>query len=112
MGNDGGNGSIRIYRKSNFSGGIKANEVKSKSLIIKNGFQPLKKYENPKYIDYYDNSFLTYGSIDWISNIYTDEKGDFEFTIPHFDQDTILINIQGIDNLGQLYNENIEVDVK
>lgn len=112
MGNDGGNGSIRIYRKSNFSGGIKANEVKSKSLIIKNGFQPLKKYENPKYIDYYDNSFLTYGSIDWISNIYTDEKGYFEFTIPHFDQDTILINIQGIDNLGQLYNENIELEVK
>ncbi len=70
------------------------------------------EYENPKYVSYSNESFLKYGTIDWIPNVYTDETGNFEFTIPHFNQEKLKINIQGIDNFGQLYYNNFEIDVK
>lgn len=111
-GNGGSNGSIRIYTKKTYVTKLSPNLIKSKSLIIKGGFQPLLEFENPKYVSYSNESFLKYGTIDWIPNIYTDESGNFEFTIPHFNQEKIKINIQGIDNLGQLYYNNFEVNIK
>lgn len=113
MGGSGGtNGSIRIYTKKTYVAKQSPNLIKSKSLIIKGGFQPLLEYENPKYVSYSNESFLKYGTIDWIPNVYTDETGNFEFTIPHFNQEKLKINIQGIDNFGQLYYNNFEIDVK
>ena len=113
MGGSGGtNGSIRIYTKKTYVAKQSPNLIKSKSLIIKGGFQPLLEYENPKYVSYSNESFLKYGTIDWIPNVYTDENGNFEFTIPHFNQEKIKLNIQGIDNFGQLYYNNFEIDVK
>ena len=82
------------------------------SILITKGFQQLKSYKNPKYKDYTQDSFQKNGTIDWISNIYTNENGTFNFTIPHFNQEKIRLNIQGIDNLGQLYYQNIIIDVK
>jgi hypothetical protein len=111
MGDNGINGSIRIYRKKGFYSPPRTNEVKSKSILITKGFQQLKSYKNPKYKDYKQDSFQKNGTIDWISNIYTNENGTFNFTIPHFNQEKIRLNIQGIDNLGQLYYQNIIIDV-
>lgn len=112
MGGDGSNGSIRIYTKK--TSGIKqnANMVKSKTLNIKGGFQPLMNFENQKYTDYKSDSFKKYGTIDWEPNIYTNENGEFEVTIPHLNQEEILINIQGIDNLGEVYYKNFYVKVE
>jgi hypothetical protein len=112
MGGDGSNGSIRIYTKRTYGTNQNRNNIKSKSLIIKGGFQPLLEFENPKYVSYSGESFQKHGTIDWIPNIYTDENGNFEFTIPHFNQEKIKLNIQGIDNFGQLYYNNFEIDVK
>lgn len=112
MGGDGSNGSIRIYTKRTYGINQNRNNIKSKSLIIKGGFQPLLEFENPKYVSYSGESFQKHGTIDWIPNIYTDESGNFEFTIPHFNQEKIKLNIQGIDNFGQLYYNNFEIDVK
>lgn len=112
MGGDGSNGSIRIYTKRTYGINQNRNNIKSKSLIIKGGFQPLLEFENPKYVSYSGESFQKHGTIDWIPNIYTDENGNFEFTIPHFNQEKIKLNIQGIDNFGQLYYNNFELDVK
>ncbi|WP_264549025.1 hypothetical protein [Flavobacterium sp. N2820] len=112
MGGDGSNGSIRIYTKRTYGINQNRNNIKSKSLIIKGGFQPLLEFENPKYVSYSGESFQKHGTIDWIPNIYTDENGNFEFTIPHFNQEKIKLNIQGIDNFGQLYYNNFEIDVK
>jgi len=112
LGGDGANGSIRIYTKKTYVAKQNPNLVKSKSLIIKGGFQPLLDFENPKYISYQDEAFQKYGTIDWIPNIYTDENGNFEFTIPHFNQEKLKINIQGIDNFGDVYFQNIELEIK
>lgn len=109
MGGDGSNGSIRIYTKK--TSGIKqnANMVKSKSLNINGGFQKLLNFENQKYTNLKSESFIKYGTINWQPNIYTDENGNFEITIPHLIQDEILINIQGIDNLGEVYYKNFTI---
>jgi hypothetical protein len=112
MGGDGSNGSIRIYTKKTYGTNQNRNYIKSKSLVIKGGFQPLLEFENPKYVSYSGESFQKHGTIDWMPNIYTDESGNFEFTIPHFNQEKIKLNIQGIDNFGQLYYNNFEIDVK
>ena len=85
-------------------------KVKSKSLVVKNGFEKLIPYENPKYIDYQNSAFNKYGTIHWEPSIYTNEKGEFEFTFPHFNQKEIILNIQGIDNQGDFYSENITIN--
>lgn len=112
MGDNGINGSIRIYRKKGFYSPPRTNEVKSKSILITKGFQQLKSYKNLNYENYTQDNFQKNGTIHWIPNIYTNESGNFNFTIPHFDQEKIILNIQGIDNLGQLYYQNIIINVK
>ncbi|MFN7043784.1 MAG: hypothetical protein ACK4M1_01195 [Flavobacterium sp.] len=112
MGNDGSNGSIRIYSKKIIANKTKPTQIKSKSLEIKNGFQPYFEFENPKYLSFNNEGFEKHGTIDWIPSIYTNEDGTFEFTIPYFEQKEVLLNIQGIDNKGQLYFENITIEVK
>jgi hypothetical protein len=112
MGNDGSNGVIRIYSKKIVANKVKPASIKSKSLEIKNGFQPYFEFENPKYLSYNNEGFEKHGTIDWIPSIYTNEDGTFEFTIPYFEQKEVLLNIQGIDNKGQLYFENITIEVK
>ncbi|WP_320815298.1 hypothetical protein [Flavobacterium sp.] len=107
MGMDGMNGSIRIYRKIQFTESVSSVKVKSKSLVIKNGFEKLISYANPKYIDYQSSSFSQYGTLHWEPSIYTNEIGEFEFSFPHFNQKEIILNIQGIDNQGDFYSENI-----
>ena len=110
MGGDGMNGSIRIYRKIQFTENVTSTKVKSKALLIKNGFEKLLMFKNPKYIDYQSNSFTQYGTLHWEPSIYTNELGEFEFTFPHFNQKEILLNIQGIDNKGDFYSENIIIN--
>lgn len=110
MGGDGMNGSIRIYRKIQFTESVSSVKVKSKSLVVKNGFEKLIPFENPKYIDYQSSAFNKYGTIHWEPSIYTNEKGEFEFTFPHFNQKEIILNIQGIDNQGDFYSENITIN--
>ncbi|CAM3679916.1 hypothetical protein FLGE108171_10330 [Flavobacterium gelidilacus] len=103
-------GVIRIYTKSK-TGKMKEEVINSKSIIISNGFQKEIAYKNPQYITYSNLSFRKYGTIDWIPNIFTDENGEFEFKIPTLEQKSILLNIQGLDNEGNFYYENIEIEV-
>lgn len=112
MGNDGSNGSIRIYTKKMIANKPNPNQIKSKPIVVKNGFQPYMEFENPKYATFQGESFENYGTVNWISNIYTNENGDFEFSTPFFGQKELTLNIQGIDNKGQLYNETINIEVK
>lgn len=103
-------GTIRIYTKKQF-GGIANEKINSKSLIIKDGFQREIPFKNPKYSYYENQAFKKYGTINWIPNLYTNTSGDFEFTIPILNQKSVLVNIQGIDNEGNFYYENIVIDV-
>lgn len=112
LGNDGSNGAISIFSKKTFGSDKKGVNIKSKSMVIKDGFQDVRNFENAKYASYEAESFQKHGTVDWIPNVYTDESGNFEFTIPHFNQEKIKLNIQGIDNFGQLYYNNFEIEVK
>ena len=111
MGDNGINGSIRIYRKKGYYSPPRANEIKSKSILITKGFQPLKTFKNSTYENYSDLAFQKNGTIAWIPNIYTDEEGNFSFSLPHLNQKQINVNIQGIDNFGQLYYQNSIIEV-
>jgi len=111
MGNDGMNGSIRIYTKKTTGINTSFNSnIKSKSLLIKNGFAKSLEFKNEKYSSLLSDSFEIFGTIHWIPNIYTDEKGNFEFTLPHYYQKKLQLNIQGIDNEGSLYYEEFEIN--
>jgi len=103
-------GSIRIYTKKKF-GSTSVENINSKSVFIKDGFQKEKPFKNPEYTSYENQSFRKHGTINWIPNLYTNEMGNFEFKIPTFNQESVLINIQGIDNEGNFYYENIELNV-
>ena len=76
-------------------------------VLIVNKFLKNNTYEN-----YSDIAFQKNGTIAWIPNIYTDEEGYFSFSLPHLNQKQINVNIQGIDNLGQLYFENIGINIE
>ncbi|WP_035666414.1 hypothetical protein, partial [Flavobacterium gelidilacus] len=104
------NGTIRMYTKIKV-GRIKTEVINSKSITIKDGFQKEKPFKNPIYSYYENQAFKKYGTINWIPSIYTDDNGDFEFKIPTLGQKSILLNIQGIDNEGNFYYENIEIEV-
>ena len=104
-------GTIRIYTKKQF-GSINNEKVNSKSLLIKDGFQKEVPFKNPTYAYYEDNAFKKYGTVHWIPNLYTNENGEFEFKIPTLKQKSFLINIQGIDNEGNFYYENILIEVE
>jgi hypothetical protein len=104
------NGTIRMYTKIKV-GRIKTEVINSKSIIIKDGFQKEKPFKNPIYSYYENQAFKKYGTINWIPNLYTNTSGDFEFTIPVLNQKSALVNIQGIDNEGNFYYENIVIDL-
>ena len=99
----GSNGVIRIFTKKTFGNSQINNIVKSKNLIVTNGFQKLKSFENLKYLEVNGDAFKEYGTIGWIPDIYTNSEGNFEVTLPHYYQEKIKINIQGIDQDGELH---------
>ena len=113
MGNDGMNGVISIFtKKGNPIEPVISNNKKNNFFYINNGFKNVLKFTSS--ISNFSNFklFEKYGSFDFINSLNTNNEGIFEIKTPHFNQDKILINIQGINNLGQVYNETIEVEVK
>lgn len=107
-GMDGVNGSIRIYTNTT----IKAPDndgVKSKSFVVKNGFQKVYIFKNSPYQNYDSEVYLNYGVVDWKNDIFTNENGTFEITIPYFELDEVLLNLQGIDSDGNVYHDILTV---
>lgn len=111
LGLNGANGVINIYTKKTFIPKGNNSTTLSKPIMIKEGYQKLKNFKNPIYSYYENQAFKRHGTIGWIPNLYTDENGDFEFKIPTLNQDNLLLNIQGIDNEGNFYYENIVIDI-
>ena len=106
----GTSGTINIYSKktSQISNIIKD---KSQALYVKNGFQNLTSFENVKYDSVKDAGFISYGTIDWKQNIFTDEQGNFRFSIPNLYQSKVKITMEGITNEGQLISTVKIVDI-
>lgn len=103
-------GIIKIYSKKT----AKINSLlkdKSQALFVKNGFQNLSPFENVKYDGVKDTGFITYGTIDWKQNVFTDEQGNFRFSIPNLYQNKVKVTIEGITNEGQLISTVKIVDI-
>jgi hypothetical protein len=96
------NGTIRIYSKTPGSYGKDYVKIKSKPFVVTNGFQRVTPYENPKYGNMADESFLKFGTIQWNPNVETDSEGLFRFSIPNLYQKTVKVVIEGISSDGRL----------
>ena len=104
-------GSIKIYLRRD----IAVKKYKTKGLkvnTITNAFEIEKTFLNPYDSNFNSEAFKKHGTIDWIPNIQTDKNGYFQIKTPILEQEKILFNIQGIDNEGNLYYENIVINVK
>ena len=101
---NGSNGIIRIFSKP-VANSVSNIKIKSKPYYIKNGFQPNISYKNPKYANAFDESFKRFGTIFWVPNINTNERGEFQFTIPNLNQKSIKIVVEGISSEGKLISE-------
>lgn len=103
-------GSIKIYTRKD----IPVSKKNIPGIIgvkITSGFQHEKVFSNPYTSDFKLESFKKHGTIDWIPNVSTDIDGNFEFKFPKLDQDNVVMNIQGIDSEGNLYFENIILEL-
>ncbi|TDR24034.1 hypothetical protein [Flavobacterium cheniae] len=104
-------GSIKIYLRRDIA--VKKYTTKGlKVNRITNAFEIEKTFLNPYDSNYNSEAFKKHGTIDWIPNILTDNNGYFQIKTPILEQEKILFNIQGIDNEGNLYFENIVINVK
>lgn len=103
-------GTIKIYSKQDYSN-IKDKENGTKIIKILKGFEQQRDYTNQYVSGFQKIGFKKYGTIDWLPNINTDLNGNFEFKISKLEQENIIINIQGIDNLGNFYFENFVINL-
>ncbi len=104
------NGIIRVYTKKGF-GGVQKIKINSQSFVVKNGFQKLKSFKNPKYTSHTDEGFINFGTIHWEPYVETDENGQFSFSIPNYNQKTVKIIIEGIASDGQLISEIKTIEI-
>ena len=103
----GSRGVIQIYTRKN-SGIILGNAYsKSPVLLVKNGFQRMEPFENPKYDNVRDEGFLKLGTIGWDPLVKTDEKGTFSFSIPNLHQTAVTLVIEGLSGDGQMISETV-----
>lgn len=103
-------GIIRIYTKKTFSSAANI-RVKSGSITVKNGFQPVPEYENP-YVEYKSDAFRKLGAIDWQPRVKTDADGNFELSVPNLDQEELYLWIEGIGSAGEQISHSVLLPVK
>jgi hypothetical protein len=104
------NGVIRIYTKKGVSGYQKFS-INSQSFLVKNGFQPAKRFTNPKYTSFSSDGFKDFGTIHWEPYVETDENGVFNFSMPNLNQKSVQITIEGISSDGQLISETKIIEI-
>lgn len=97
-------GIIKVYSRKGYINKKQATQ-KTKEIIVENGFKKQHTFKNLTYTNYNHPTFKKIGAIHWSPKIYTDKNGDFEIKIPTLNQNQIKLNIQGIDNEGNVYNE-------
>ncbi|WP_324023949.1 hypothetical protein QSV08_13570 [Maribacter sp. BPC-D8] len=100
----GAGGVIRIYtrrlpRDYNDQYGKDENVFK---YILKEGFEPVKKFYTPKYTSYLSNEFENFGTIHWVPELKTNENGIATFKILNTLQNNINFYIEGMSAEGNL----------
>ncbi|WP_333810234.1 hypothetical protein [Flavobacterium sp.] len=113
MGNEGMNGVISIFTKKSGTVIAQPEAKKSNYFYIKEGFKNVLSYSDTIELAKQSSAvFKEFGTIDFSRTLEAKPDGTFEYRIPIFNQKDILLNIQGIDDKGQLYNQIIELEIK
>lgn len=113
MGNDGMNGIISIFTKKMPTFNSLPEIKKSNFFYITNGFKNILPFITSKELSNQSEAvFKEYGTLDFTRTIQSNTDGAFEYQIPLNNQKKIILNIQGVDDKGQLYDQNIELEIK
>lgn len=96
-------GIIKIYRKKDFSDWGK--DIPDNSFLLKEGFKKTEPFKNADYMSTNDEGFENFGLINWQPLITTDEKGEFEFSVPKTYSGEVRIIIEGISPDGKILSE-------
>ncbi|WP_417357940.1 hypothetical protein [Flavobacterium sp.] len=98
-------GMIKIYLKP--GAGFKSKSKRPEAaFLIKKGFEENKQFKNSEYLSTYDDiGFQNFGLIDWHPSIITDDKGEFNFSIPKLYSGKVKILIEGIAPDGKMISE-------
>jgi hypothetical protein len=85
----------------------------SNFFYITNGFKNVLPFvTSEKLSNQSEAVFKEYGTLDFTRTIQSNTNGVFEYQIPLNNQKKIILNVQGIDDKGQLYNQDIELEIK
>ena len=113
MGNDGMNGIISIFTKKMPTFNPLPQTKNSNFFYITKGFKNVMSFDSTKgLLNQTDMVFKEYGTLDFTRTIQSNTDGTFEYQIPLNNQKKIFLNIQGVDDKGQLYNQDIELEIK
>ncbi|MDT0641470.1 hypothetical protein RM553_01375 [Zunongwangia sp. F363] len=75
-----------------------------------NGFAPAKEFYTPRYRSYTSKIFEDYGIIQWIGDLYLNQKGTASIKIQNTLQSEIKLLIQGMTEEGNLISEEININ--
>lgn len=113
MGNDGMNGIISIFTKKMPTFNPLPQTKNSNFFYITSGFKNVLPFVTSKELsNQSDVVFKEYGTLDFTRTIQSNTDGTFEYQIPLNNQKKIILNIQGVDDKGQLYDQDIELEIK
>lgn len=79
------------------------------TIVVPFGFSKTKEYYAPKYPSFSKKAYLDYGAIFWKAGIEIEANSTFEITIPDNNIDSILLNLEGTDELGKLLVKQIQL---
>lgn len=113
MGQEGMNGVISIFTKKQPTFNPLPETKNSNFFYITNGFKNVLPFVTSKELSNQSEAvFKEYGTLDFTRTIQSNTDGTFEYQIPLNNQKKIILNIQGIDDKGQLYDQDIELEIK
>lgn len=102
-------GIIRIYTKKNLS---REKETDSFKFFIEKGFSKTTKYNAEKYANLSGKGFEHYGAIGWNANIISTDKGQFEFDVVNPRKEKVIMDIEGIDKDGRIFQQELLLNME
>lgn len=88
------------------------NNSEFSEFYLTQGFAKSKKYYNPKYPSFLEESYLHYGAIFWKPTIELEPNSSVNFTIPTNKQDEIKVFLEGISTNGKLISKEQNISLK
>nr|WP_322624153.1 hypothetical protein [uncultured Flavobacterium sp.] len=104
-------GIIKIYLRPNIRKG-KAKD-NTPDIIVTGAYKKIQPFENIPYTSTIDKGFENFGILDWNTQVMSDEKGEFTFSIPNnMGQKSVKLLIEGFSADGKLISETKTLQLK